>query len=69
MKILKLALLVALVLIVWDWINSCGTYLAFSDLLPFSNRWNHSFDYNYLAILMIGLTIWGIRRLYGRRRI
>ncbi len=67
MKLLKIILILFLTTVLFDWVNSCGGYsLSFSDLLPFS-RTGHNFTYNYVSLVMIGFTIYGIRRLYGGR--
>ncbi|RKX21214.1 MAG: hypothetical protein DRP35_04835 [Candidatus Zixiibacteriota bacterium] len=67
MKLLKLVLILFLTSVLYDWINSCGGHsLSFSDLLPFS-RTGHSYSFNYIGLVMVGLTIWCIRRIYGGR--
>lgn len=53
----------------FTWIDASGSqWLQLSDLVPFSKSCPHSFTYTYAACVMIGLTLWGVWRLYGRRK-
>jgi hypothetical protein len=67
-KLLKIAIIVILAVIAYNWVNSAGMHLTIAELLPFSSRYPHSFDYNYSAIVMIGISVWGAWRLASRRR-
>lgn len=65
MKVFILFLIVYLTLVIFDWINN-GQFVL-SELLPFSKT-GHSFNYNYLAVLMLCIAGWGIWQLYKRKR-
>ena len=61
MKLLRLALIVIITIMIYNWVNGGGGSLA--QLLPFS-RAGHSFEYNYSALALIFLTGW---LMYARR--
>ncbi|MBK7092101.1 MAG: hypothetical protein IPH59_10350 [bacterium] len=63
MKLLRLALILIMTIVVYNWVNGSGGHLAFADLLPFS-RAGHSFSYNYSALALLFLTGW---LMYARR--
>jgi hypothetical protein len=67
MKLLKVILIVIVTTTLWGWINQCGSPLTLADLIPFS-RSGHSFDYNYTSLVMIGLAVWAIGRVHGRKK-
>lgn len=68
MKVLSLILIVVTVCLLYGWVNgSSGAPLSLSELLPFSKS-GHSFTYNYLSLVLIGVAGWGIWRIRVGRR-
>jgi hypothetical protein len=55
-----------LTLMIFHWIASNHPQMGLGDILPFS-RSGHSFEYNYAALVMIGIAVWAVWRIYGRR--
>jgi hypothetical protein len=66
MKLFKVFLIVVLSLMIFHWIASNHPQMGLGDILPFS-RSGHTFEYNYTAMVMIGIAVWAVWRIYGRR--
>jgi hypothetical protein len=66
MKLFKVFFILVLVLMIFNWIARDHPSMGLGDILPFS-RSGHSFEYNYAAIVLIGIAIWAVWRIYGRR--
>jgi hypothetical protein len=66
MKLFKVFLIVVLMLMIFNWIAKDHPNMGLADILPFSKS-GHTFEYNYLALVLVGIAIWAVWRIHGRR--
>jgi len=65
-RLFKVFFIIVVTWLTYKYVAGDHTGSGLGDILPFS-KYGHSFDYNYAALVMLGIAIWGIWRLYGKR--